>query len=77
MSNQLKKQSLLSAATEYFNLYGVSDIEKNPDGTLTDNGAYKLQELANKYRDVDDTDLDEEDAFLVVCEAYREFISNQ
>lgn len=68
-----QKESLLAAAREYFHLYGVDAFEMDGD-RLTDAGTIALAQLAEEYREVGDTELDEQDAFAVIAQAFREAI---
>lgn len=71
MRNANEKAAFLNHVREYFGQYGVDAFEMQ-DGKLTDEGTIALQELSEKYREVGDTSLDQDDAFAVVVKAWQE-----
>ena len=70
-------ESIKIAAREYFNLYGVENIETAQDGTVTENGTYELINLATSYQEVQNDEISVEDAFVAVCAAYREHLETE
>lgn len=72
----IQSESIKSGVTEYFNQYGIGEFEME-NGALTTDGAIALQEFTRRYMDAENIDMDENDVFAIVSEAFRNYLATE